>query len=158
MTSWLIGSSLSDCPSEQVRAIVVCCKPWPLSPDQWLLNDQDPTLALYGSSPMATGGPIWGGGDPSAEVQSVYSTDPANRAGWLGSLYCQNNMITNKNSFYLLSVCMRSYFSERYQFYFWAAHCQPNEDHENLKLSKLRQKFPILKKFSGHQEIFKKHF
>ena len=41
MTSQLSRSGLSNCPWDQVRAKVVCCKSLTtLSPDQWLLNHQ----------------------------------------------------------------------------------------------------------------------
>ena len=61
MTCRLIGSELTDRPSDQVRAKVVCCKTLTtLSPDQWLLNHQDPVVAPYGSPPTANRWPHWG--------------------------------------------------------------------------------------------------
>ena len=74
----------SDRLSDQERAKVVCCKPLAtLSPDQWLLNHQGSVLVPYGSPPTANGWPYWGGSYPSAEVQSAYSTPPANtRVDW----------------------------------------------------------------------------
>ena len=82
-TSWLIGSGLSNCPSDQVRAKVMCCKPLTtLLPDQWLLNHQYSILEPYELPPMANRwmAALGGGSYPSAEVQSAYSTAPINRA------------------------------------------------------------------------------
>ena len=56
---------------------------WSLSPDQWLLNHQDPILAAYGLQP--TGGPIGRGSYHSAEVQSVYSTAPIDKVEKFGN-------------------------------------------------------------------------
>ena len=81
MNSQLIGSGLSNCPSDQVRAKVVCCKSLTtLSLDQWLINHQGSVLAPTGSSPMANRWPNWRVSYSSAEVQSAYSTIPPDRA------------------------------------------------------------------------------
>ena len=63
MTSRLKGSCLSDRPSNQVRAKLVCFKSrTTLSPDQWLLSHQDPVLGLYLSLSTANRWPHWWGG------------------------------------------------------------------------------------------------
>ena len=68
----------SDSLSDQVRAKVVCYKPLTtLLPDQWLLNHQNPILSPYGLQP--TGGVSYS----SVEVQSAYSTAPADRGNIL---------------------------------------------------------------------------
>ena len=61
MTSWLIGSGLSDCSSDQVRVKVVYCKSLTsLSLNQWLFNHQGSVLAPYKSPPTANRWPHWG--------------------------------------------------------------------------------------------------
>ena len=76
---------------------MVCCKTLTtLSPDQWLLNLQDPVLAPYGSPSTANRWPHRGGGSyPSVEVQSTYSTAPADRAVVYESRHLWNNGSTN---------------------------------------------------------------
>ena len=77
-TSWLIGLGLSDCPSEQVRAKMVCCKSLTtLLLDQWMFNNQDSILAPYGSPARAN---RWLQGGGSAEMQLAYSTAQVDRA------------------------------------------------------------------------------
>ena len=54
--------ALSDRPSDQVGAKVICCKPLTtLSPDQWQLNHQGSVLGPYGLPPTANRWPHCGG-------------------------------------------------------------------------------------------------
>ena len=64
-----------------------------LSPDQWLLNHQGSILVLYESPLMANKWPYGGGSYPSAEVQSAYSTAPADRAS-VASITCHHLWLT----------------------------------------------------------------
>ena len=70
----------SDHPSDQVRAKVVCCKP--LTTVTGSMTAQPPGIrpsalrvATHGQQIASLGG----GSYPSAEVQSAYSTAPADR-------------------------------------------------------------------------------
>ena len=77
MTSWLIGSGPSDHLSSPVRAKVEWCKSSDLF-SCWVKDCESHPWALW----VATQGQqvaSLGGGYPSAEVQSVDSTAPANR-------------------------------------------------------------------------------
>ena len=49
-------------------------------PDQWLHTHQESVVSPYGSPPTANRWSHWWGSYPSAEVQSTYSTAPADRA------------------------------------------------------------------------------
>ena len=71
----------SNRPSDQVRAKVMYCKPLTtLSLDQWMLNHQGFILGPYRSPPTANRWLHCGGGSYLfAEVQSAYSTAPADR-------------------------------------------------------------------------------
>ena len=81
MTSRLSGSGLSDRPSSTVRAKVVCCKR--LDHSIFRPSTAQPPGSRPHASRVATHGQqvaSFGGFYPSAEVQSAYSTAPADRA------------------------------------------------------------------------------
>ena len=75
MTSRLIGSGPSDLPSSPSKGQSVVLQVTDRS------ATRIPSSRITGRHPRPTGSHVGGGLTPSTEVQSAYSTAPADRAG-----------------------------------------------------------------------------